>query len=225
MPNRRLGRCLGAAVIVCYNSWVLAFLGPHSRPLAGYTSELAADDQPAAWVFRTGDLVAAVLMLVIAGRGALGWRRHLGRWTGTVVLAVALAGIATVADVIWTMPCSPTFGSACSAAEGTAPLRAEFLAHSLTSSVVTIAVLVSMSAAALAGRGPRRWAPLGLALLVVASSVGSWLIEMFAGTGQGYVQIFAIVAASVWIAWLAIDVDTGTAPDPIHRSPEVADAE
>ncbi|RAG62272.1 hypothetical protein DN536_38190, partial [Burkholderia multivorans] len=49
---------LAAGVLITYDSWVLLFLSPHPQPLSGYLSELAAMDQPASWVFRSGDAIA-----------------------------------------------------------------------------------------------------------------------------------------------------------------------
>ena len=204
--ERFAGWGLAVAVIVFYNTWTLAFLSPYTDPLAGYISELAADNQPAAWVFRGGDLISGMLMVLIACRTLSGSRVQVRDWRWVVAAGTALTGIGTIADVIWNMPCSPSFDDACRAAADSGALEPEFLAHTITSSVVTVAVCASMIAAAIPSRGPRRWVPVILTVLIVLSSAVSGAIEELMRSGQGYVQISQILIVSGWIGWLAVDV-------------------
>lgn len=221
MSDRIARWVLPAAVVIFYNTWALAFLSPYPDPLAGYISELAADDQPVAWVFRGGDAISGVLMIIVASRGISGWRPQLRAWRWGVVAGIMLAGFATIADVVWNMPCSPSFDDACFAAENSGALHPEFLAHTITSTVVTVAVSASMIAAAIPGRAARRWMPIVLVALIVLTSAVSGAIEELLRSGQGYAQVGQILIVSGWIGWLAVDAGRVRAGEPAFSAGEV----
>ena len=215
---------LAAGVLITYDSWVLLFLSPHPQPLAGYLSELAATDQPASWVFRTGDAVAGTLMLVIAVLGLRGWRSRFGRASAPLAAAIAVTGLATIGDSVAALPCTQTFDPACYAEYTANPLRADFLLHTIASTIVALAALASMVIAvvALRRRGrlgtPYGRGVVGMLVLLLVANLASVVIEAVWRSGQGYVQAIAVLIIAAWSAHLGYVAVVGRGE--ARRSPE-----
>lgn len=207
---------MAAVIVVSYNTWVFAFVNPHPAPLSGYLSELAAAGQPHAWFFRLGDVVAGILMIVTALLGSRRWRARFGGFAIWMALAVAAAGVGTIADTVAHMPCAPTLDAACRTLYPAAPSGPGFTLHTATSAVVFIGVLSSLALAGLARRSGRCFAVGGL---VLALSAGSLLIEVTLGSGQGYVQAIQVLLVSVWVARLALLLGTASSPRLEGRAP------
>lgn len=225
--RRTFAILLAAGVLIAYDSWVLLFLSPHPQPLAGYLSELAAVDQPHSWVFRTGDVIAGTLMILIAVLGARGWERRFGRFSVWVSAAIGLTGLATIADALAALPCTQTFDSACSAEYAANPLRPDFLLHTIASSIVALAALSSMVLALIAlRRRGRAGTPYGITVavalgLLLAANLSSVIIEAVWRSGQGYVQAIAVLIVGGWAAHLghAAVTDRGARSPETARSP------
>lgn len=204
---RALGVVLAVLVVLSYSTWTLAFLSPYDHPLAGYASELAAADQPYGWLFQSGDVIAGSLMIIIAVIGRKGWVPRFGRKSRWMAAALALAGIATILDVVFNLPCSPTFNPECAADYQANPMAPKYLLHSVASVLVTVGAVSAIAFAAfgLRSRGTVREfrAVLALAIVVLTTSLSAWIIEITRGSGHGYIQVVQIALLSLWLAFLA----------------------
>ncbi|MEY9258944.1 putative membrane protein [Brevibacterium epidermidis] len=211
----------GVVIVVCYNSWLFAFVNPHPAPLSGYLSELAAAGQPYHWLFRSGDVVAGVLFVAVAVLGKHRWARRFGRAAPWLALAVATAGLGTIADTIAHMPCAPTLDAGCRLLYPQAPSGPGFTLHTLTSTVVSLGFLASFVLAAWGSGRPRRYLALGGIAAVL--SLGSWVVETTAGTGEGYVQAIQVLLVSLWIGRLSLllgDETPAAESVAVHRRAE-----
>lgn len=215
---------IGVVIVVCYNSWLYAFVNPHPAPLSGYLSELAAAGQPRNWLFRSGDIVAGVLFIAVAILGRRRWRKRYGRAAPWLALAVAAAGLGTIADTIAHMPCAPTLDAGCRLLFPQAPSGPGFAGHTLTSTAVSIGFLASFLAAAWGSGRPRRHLLIGG--LFLSLSLGSWAVETTVGAGEGYVQAIQVLLGSLWVARLSFmlgDREPAAGPVPVPGSAEERD--
>ena len=195
---------MGIAIVVCYNSWLFAFINPHPAPISGYLSELAAAGQPHAWFFRSGDIVAGLLFITVAVLGRRRWERRFGRAAPWLALSTAIAGLGSIADTIAHMPCAPTLDVGCRALFPQAPSGPGFTAHAATSTLVSLGFLASFVLAARGSGRARRYLSLGSVVLVL--TLGSWVVETTAGTGQGYIQAVQVFLVSLWMARLSLSL-------------------
>lgn len=95
---------------VLYSSFLLSYLvgGPQH---ADFVSELERPGAPYAQWYRASDLIAGLLMLVIA---ALCWpERGTRPWSRWAVLAVAVVGACSILDGVSSMDCAPSARVAC----------------------------------------------------------------------------------------------------------------
>jgi hypothetical protein len=200
-------------VVVGYNTWLLAFLNPYDAPLSGFISELAAVDQPWSWVFRTGDGLAGLLLLLVAGLGRTRWQSRYGAHAGWVAAALAVAGAATIVDVLVApMACAPTFDADCRALYEADWLGPGFALHTIASVVVPAGVVGSLVFAGLGsrGRGHRGGRYVALVALSLVLGLGTWAIEVTLDAGQGYLQAVQVVLFSLWFGALAVFAASGS---------------
>lgn len=205
--GRLLSRLLAGLVVVTYNSWVLWWLNDDPLVMHGYLSELAAQDQPYQWLFRLGDLLAAVGFLLTAWWGRRAWSHWLGPWARWVAAAVAVAGLGTALDVSCNLPCAESRDPVCAAT----PYLVRHL-HELASVLVGAALVaaIALVAWALARRGGWGWRPMGvagLALLVSGLMVGSVLLPLVLPASRGPVQALQVLLCSAWVALLALRLE------------------
>lgn len=206
---------LAVGVIVSYNTWLAApLLNPNPRALSGYLSELAATNQPYHWFFRAGDAVTALLVGLIAW---LVWRagdQWLGRAKRWLVASLALVGVATLADIIFAMGCTPSFDAACKTAEQTNPFELNTFVHALASSLVGLGLLGSFAAVWFARRaaGDRYQVTVVTVwgLVVGLMMLGTVVIAYTVGIGHGYLQLVQVFASSLWFGWLALQTRPAT---------------
>ncbi|MGY1744039.1 DUF998 domain-containing protein [Blastococcus sp. SYSU D00695] len=199
-------------MVLSYNTWLLAALNPHPRPLSGFISELAAGGQPFSWLFRAGDGLTGLLLLLLAWRGRTGWRSRYGAAAGWVALSLALAGAATILDVLAPMACAPTFSPACREIYDAAQFGSGFALHTVASVLVPLGVAGSLVAAGLGRRGLSGSGGVGhfaLAALTLVLGLGSWVVELTRQSGQGYVQAVQVVLFSLWFGALALSAAAG----------------
>ena len=114
MVRRRLtvGGVAGLVGAAAYSSFLLAWpLGSTLDPVNSYVSELGVRTQPASAFFRASDVLAGLLIVLLALllRDGLPshWRREAGR------AALAIAGAASVFDGWHPMGCLPSIAVAC----------------------------------------------------------------------------------------------------------------
>ncbi|MDU0348083.1 DUF998 domain-containing protein [Actinomyces sp. MRS3W] len=202
------GRLLALAAFVTYNGWLAWGLTGDPHALAGYLSELAAQDQPYQWFFRLADTLAAVVFTWIAILGRDGWRPWLGHRAPQVAGALVVAAAGTVLDAVFNLPCAQSRDAAC--------IEAGFAVrvHEAASVLVSLAFLAGMvlTAVGLAQRigwtrGPLIWA--ALTAVVAVLMLTSILAEHVAPGTQGFVQAIYVLVCSAWVARLALRLPGG----------------
>nr|WP_300339100.1 DUF998 domain-containing protein [Actinomyces sp.] len=206
---RALAPLLAVGVLLAYNTWLAWPINGNPRILTGYLSELAASDQPYFWFFRTGDLVSALLISLIAWTGSRAWRAWLGPWAPRLAAALAVVAAATALDCVVALPCAESHDAVCKAT----PSLVRHL-HAVTSSTVGLAFLASFILVLTALLGRDGWSRTALVvtvvgavsgLLMLASAVAPWVAP---GT-QGVTQAVQVLICSAWVAWLAWRLDDG----------------
>lgn len=90
---------------IVYSSWILEFfLDTGLDPVTSFLSELDAENQKYRDVFGNADVLSAILMLISGALGLLITPRRRLYVTGWIALAVF--GIATIADASFPLECS-----------------------------------------------------------------------------------------------------------------------
>ncbi|MEL4358537.1 MULTISPECIES: DUF998 domain-containing protein [unclassified Luteococcus] len=119
-----------------YSAWLLEFLlATDVSPVTSYVSELGADGEPHAWLFRLGDTLAG-LSLLVAGLVTLLARRRDGstpRGELWMYRLLTIFGLCTVLDSSFPMSCVATRDQACAVREAAGRVPWTHLAHGVTS--------------------------------------------------------------------------------------------
>ncbi|MEL4503706.1 DUF998 domain-containing protein [Luteococcus sp. H138] len=129
-----------------YSVWLLEFL-VHTdlSPITSYVSELGAEGEPNAWLFRLGDTLAG-LSLAVAGLVTLLVRRRDRRgprgelW---MYRLLTVFGIVTVLDASFPMSCVATRDQACHAREAAGAVPWTHIAHEVTSVLAGTALWIA----------------------------------------------------------------------------------
>jgi hypothetical protein len=196
----------GLAAGACYSSFLAAPpLGSRLSMADSYVSELEAPGQPARTLFRLTDLVAALLILVLAvalfnrvrpeGRSSLG------------CLFLAGVGLSSLADGLDPMPCAPSISEACRRRLDEVPIITQLhQRHTLFGVVGVCAAVLAMLLLGSSGR-VRRWQPrLGresrVGGLVLAALVCAEVPLAVRGHGIGAVERLHVLLISAWIVGL-----------------------
>lgn len=148
VPARRwqtIGGLAGLVAALAYSSFPLADpLGSTFDPMNSYVSELGTPTQPAGAFFRTTDVVAGVLIVVLAValRGSLSrdWRRNAG------TAAPGLAGASSVFDGWHPIACAPSADPACRLREDTMGLLGQLREPHTVSSVAGVTAAIASMA-------------------------------------------------------------------------------
>ena len=203
-----VGGLAGLVAALAYSSFLLAGpLGSTLDPRNSYVSELGVPTQAASWFFRSTDVVAGGLMVVLAValRGSLprDWRRGVG------TTALGLVGVSSVFDGWKPMACTPSIDRACRLREDAMGLLGQLREpHTVSSVTGVVAAIVSMAALGhlLASvRGHRRLGRYGQATALVA--VGLSVAELpltTADPGVGLIERLFVLGVSAWIATLGL---------------------
>lgn len=197
---------------IVYSSWFLEFfLDTGLDPVTSFLSELDAENQRYRGVFGNADVVSAVLLLIAAALGLLTTPRRALYITGWTALAVF--GIATIADTSFPLECS---GQNCPASAPGGLLPQLHHIHALTSSVAVFAIFTVMIAFTLGAFRYRELAVLrsfGLAVLVLTSLATVWMlatngIAVSGGRnlGLGIAQRAQVLGMTLWLCLLAYSV-------------------
>lgn len=222
----RRGRILVVAGALWYSAWILApTLGSHLNGLHSYVSEVAATGQPYALLFRATDLAAGLCLTV----GTVRWWRATRRpgWTGHAVFAgILVLGVATMADSLLPLSCTPTADAACAFREQSGSVPLTHAAHAWSSGIAdtgaAIAVIAALWWLATVGRG--RLARTGLAAVLwstAAFGVGTaWTLAAIAWHHGplllGLAQRLQIVGLTAWlIAVATAELPRGAAPSAL----------
>jgi hypothetical protein len=196
-----------AAVLggACYSSFLVAApLGSRLSPADSYVSELEVPGQPASAFFRLTDVLAAVFIVVLAVVLLIRLWPEVRGTLGSLFLAGA--GLASAADGLHPMPCTPSTSDPCKRHLDQVAIFAQLhQGHTLSS---VLGVCAAVAAMVLLGSSPRvrRWRPrLGRASLVVGLLVlGIGVIEvpLTVGHGVGAVERLQVLLISGWIVAL-----------------------
>jgi hypothetical protein len=198
----------GLAGAAAYDSFLLARpLGSTLDPVNSYVSELGVRTQPASAFFRASDVLAGLLivLLALALRDALprDWRRELGR------AALATAGVASVFDGWHPMGCLPSIQAACRPHPDVIGLVGQLReAHTVSSVIGVVGAVASMLVLGSLLREIPRWRHLGqigqlTALVVMALGLLELPLSL-SNRWVGLVERVDVLWVSGWFAALAM---------------------
>jgi hypothetical membrane protein len=210
MARRRLtlGGVAGLVGAAAYDSFLLARpLDSTLDPVNSYVSELGVRTQPASGVFRASDVLAGLLIVVLALMLRDGLPRHRRREAGRAALAIA--GAASVFDGWHPMGCAPSIEAACRPHPDVVGLIVQLReAHTVSSVIGVVAGLASMVLLGSLLREIPRWRRLGeLGLLAALVVIALGLLELplsLANHWVGLVERLQVLWMSGWFAALAL---------------------
>jgi hypothetical membrane protein len=190
------------------SSFVLAGpLGSRLDPINSYVSELGVRTQPAAAFFRGSDVLAGLLIMLLALllRDGLpqAWCRQAGR------AALAIAGVASVFDGWHPMGCAPSIDMACRPHQNLIGLVAQLReAHTVSSVVGILAAVASMLLLGTLLAESPRWRRLGeIGQLAAVAVIALGLLELplsLTNHWVGLVERIQVLWISGWFAALAL---------------------
>ncbi len=200
-----------AVVLMClgglgYADWVAQlFLPISASPVTSYVSELSADGQPFAHVFRNTDMVSGALIMLGAASAWLLVRRWSPVW-----IALFLLGVSNMLEALTPMHCVITFAAACTPPEPEPLLANISNPHAWVSVLQTVSCfsLIIFGTVALrrAGVGAVRWRLLtavGLLALGVSVIEGLFTVELLVHSSDsvlGMIQRTEVTFTAVWLA-------------------------
>jgi hypothetical protein len=191
---------------VTYASWLLQFvINPELDPVNGYVSELSASDQPYHALFSAADFVSGLLVIAVVavvlravrppGYALAGW------------LALLTFGVFSIGDALSAMDCAPNSNTTCALRERAGKVSFAHQFHSVTSTCVVTAGIISLIALTIAARRYRRWpviARWSLLLLVVETVTAvATLPLMYLGVLLGVVERVQVGMISIWLFVIA----------------------
>lgn len=106
---------VGLLASLAYSSFPLQWVvGSRLSVIRSYVSELSVAGQPEAMVFRVGDTIGGVGLVVLAAGLAASCARG-SRRAVAAAIALAITGLSSAADGLWPMPCAPSADPVCRA--------------------------------------------------------------------------------------------------------------
>lgn len=191
--------------ILAYCDFPVAWLvDSHLSPLRSYVSELAVAGQPARSFFRVSDIVAGVGLIAVANL--------LMRWPPTRQASVAhlcamVAGVSSMVDGLWTMPCAPSIDVSCRATEEAIHTTQVVQPHTASSLIGFTALVcaIGLYGAALTRQpGYGRLGVSGLSAAAVAALLGSVDVAMCLTDSTAMVGLVERIQVCAIAAWLAV---------------------
>ncbi|MFJ9845951.1 DUF998 domain-containing protein [Kitasatospora sp. NPDC101155] len=164
---------VGLFASVAYSSFPLQWVvGSRLSVIRSYVSELSVAGQSGAVVFRVGDTIGGVGLVVLAAGLAASCVRG-SRWAVAGAIALAVTGLGSAADGVWPMPCAPSADPVCRALDRSTLSSQLAQAHTLTGLLeFTAAVIAAVLFGAVLLRLPGHH-PLGLFTLAAGLAVGA----------------------------------------------------
>ncbi|HET9721410.1 MAG TPA: DUF998 domain-containing protein [Candidatus Saccharimonadales bacterium] len=191
---------------LCFNNWVLGlFLNPSLYQHNGSVSEFSAVSQPDHWIFRSLDISAGVLMVILTA--AIFWfvKNHISGKTMAALLAIL--GVSNIFDAIFTLPCSETLSQRCVIPVNLSLTHYQMPVHGYSSIIIAICyLLVPLAGLIYANRRNLRFlrAASWLAILVaiadfVLASLQYISSQSFSVRTSGFGQEVHMLVFAAWI--------------------------
>ncbi|MGQ4507065.1 DUF998 domain-containing protein [Dermabacteraceae bacterium P13103] len=202
----KLTHRLFIAAAIAYSSWVLTLLLPSTTlsPIVHYVSEYAASNQPWHLIYRAGDglsalFIAAGLWTVRSNKTALWW-------------ALAAFALFTLGDALFPFACA-IHQEPCASQAAAWQLPLTHYLHSLTSVLLSTALIVAMGIDAIKNRNPLR---MGVSALAIGAMFISVLGELDLHAVGGLLQRVQLSGISIWLVLVAPLLAAGhrSAADP-----------
>ncbi|MDO5628991.1 MAG: DUF998 domain-containing protein [Mobilicoccus sp.] len=200
---------MAAAVVgaVFYSMWLVSAPLNALDPVTSFVSELTADGQPFAMLFRVTEIGAGLAVIA----AALLMMRHLRDRVAPFVLLAGF-GLFTIFDALAPLSCAPTLDAACRAAEiaGTVPWLHQV--HSVTSSLAGGLAALAVAWAWWSERGARRadapsWTRSAATICGVVYLVAmAWSLVEIAEWGVGIMGLAQRVSLLALAAWWVLYV-------------------
>jgi len=210
IKNAALGIGLSIATVVTYNNWILGpYLNHELFAKDGSVSEFSALTQPHYWVFRSLDILAGALLVVLAYVFA---KRMpvINKARNILIGTTAVLGLANIIDAIFVLPCSETLNSACSIPVNISFAHFEMPNHGYSSVVIAITYLVLPIAGLIYAAQRKLWLFMlfsAINVFFALESLLSALIQYQADHGfsvraSGVSQEMQMLALAAWfICW------------------------
>ncbi|MCW2755558.1 MAG: putative rane protein [Marmoricola sp.] len=215
--------CLGG---LGYADWILQFFLPISTsPVTSYVSELSADGQPFADVFRNTDMISGAFIML----GAVGAWLLLRRWS-PVWIALFMLGVSNMLEATTPMRCVITFAANCTPPEPGSLFATVVNPHAWVSVLQTVSCfsLIVFGTVALrrAQASPIRWrllTAIGMLALFISLIEGLFTVELLVHSSDsvlGMIQRTEVTFTALWLALapgslllLGVGRATGRLPD------------
>jgi hypothetical protein len=177
-------------------------------PVISLISELEARDQPGGGWFRWASLLAGAAAVVFAA--GLSQRLPPGRLGLAGCWAVAVFGLAGMADALMPMDCAPSVDEVCRRQEAGGALSWMHEGHTWSSVVGIVGLLVSMSLLGWHLRHHSGWRLASLVGLVGCAALSAWSAIVSVMTIEylptlGLAQRIQVLAIAAWMAVLALE--------------------
>ena len=211
---RNLIPLIAVLAALCFNNWLLGpLLNYHLFANNGSVSEFSATNQPYYLIFRTFDIFSGLLFALLALLLAQ-FLQQKDKWRHTLVLGLAILGIANVLDAFFTLPCSETLDKVCSVPINISLRHLEIPSHGYSSVIIAICYFLLPLAGILYGRAKGfkyLMAFSMIAALVALASFTSAISEYvssqsFSVRTSGFGQEAQMIVMGVWLVTWAFDV-------------------
>ncbi|MBV7412403.1 DUF998 domain-containing protein [Dermabacteraceae bacterium TAE3-ERU27] len=198
--------CFFIAAAITYSSWIFTLLLTSTTlsPVAHYVSEYAASNQPWHLLYRVGDglsavFIAAGLWTVRSHKTALWW-------------SLAAFALFTLGDSLFPFACA-IHQEPCASQAAAWQLPLTHYLHSLTSMLLSVALITAMGIDAVKNRNRLR---VSVSAIAVTAMLLSVLGELDLHTVGGLLQRVQLVGISIWLVLIAplLAADHRSAADP-----------
>lgn len=176
-------------------------------PTRAYVSELSAQGQPFAVLFRLTDALAGLVIAIWAGL-ALSRRPHrlaLVGWLGLLVF-----GISTVLDATFPLSCAATHDVSCRVREAVGDLPTTHQLHVVTSTVASTSLIVAIVAMTPLRGSRRGWLRVPAVGYLVGTVWTLWEVWQITTRGHqpesllGIAQRVQLVCAAAWLVTFGV---------------------
>ena len=211
---RNLIPLIAVLAALCFNNWLLGpLLNYHLFASNGSVSEFSATNQPYYLIFRTFDIFSGLLFALLALLLAQ-FLQQKDKWRHTLVLGLAILGIANVLDAFFTLPCAETLDKVCNVPINISLRHLEIPSHGYSSVIIAICYFLLPLAGILYGRAKNfkylmvfSVIAALVALVSFASAISEYVSsQSFSVRTSGFGQEAQMIVMGVWLITWAFDV-------------------